>query len=149
MMGKMEREILCLKIANDGVSEKGYILHSLLTLGFCDAQHKCRRYSVYYGVREELHARFFLHGLHQNSCLSSKLMGSYAKFGLLNISQKVFHFTEYLDSIIYNAILRNLHQFGEYEKTLLLYKEMARKSMYPDEESCNFVLRSCFSLYHE
>lgn len=52
MMGKMEREILCLKIANDGVSEKGYILHSLLTLGFCDAQHKCRRYSVYYGVRE-------------------------------------------------------------------------------------------------
>ncbi|KAG4949697.1 hypothetical protein GLYMA_15G195800v4 [Glycine max] len=98
---------------------------------------------------QQLHARFFLHGLHQNSSLSSKLMDCYAKFGLLNTSQRLFHFTENPDSVLYSAILRNLHQFGEYEKTLLLYKQMVGKSMYPDEESCSFALRSGSSVSHE
>ncbi|KAE9604578.1 putative tetratricopeptide-like helical domain-containing protein [Lupinus albus] len=98
---------------------------------------------------QQIHARFFLHGLHQNSSLSSKLIDSYAKFGLLSLSQKIFHFTENPDSVLYNSILRNLSQFGEYEKTLFLYKEMVEKSMYPDEESYSFVLKCCFSLSHE
>ncbi|TKY73009.1 Pentatricopeptide repeat-containing protein [Spatholobus suberectus] len=98
---------------------------------------------------QQVHARFFLHGLHQNTSLSSKLMDCYAKFGLLNLSQKLFYFTENPDSVLYSAILRNLYQFGEYEKTLFLYKEVVEKSMYPDEESCSFVLRSCFSVSHE
>ncbi|XP_057428487.1 pentatricopeptide repeat-containing protein At1g11290, chloroplastic-like [Lotus japonicus] len=98
---------------------------------------------------QQIHARFFLHGLHQNSSLSSKLMDCYTKFGLPGLSQKVFYFTENPDSVIYSAILRNLSQFGEHEKTLFLYKEMVEKSMYPDEESCSFVLRSCFSVSHE
>ncbi|KAK7411700.1 hypothetical protein VNO78_03137 [Psophocarpus tetragonolobus] len=94
---------------------------------------------------QQLHARFFLHGLHQNSSLTSKLIDCYAKFGLVNISHKLLYFTETPDSVIYSAVLRNLYQFGEYEKALFLYKEMVGKSMYPDEESCYFVLRSCFS----
>ncbi|CAJ1975631.1 unnamed protein product [Sphenostylis stenocarpa] len=98
---------------------------------------------------QQLHTRFFLHGLHQNQSLSSKLMDCYAKFGLLNLSQKLFHYTENPDSVLCRAILRNLYQFGEYDKTLFLYKEMVGKSMYPDEESCSFVLRSCFCLSHE
>ncbi|RDY07935.1 Pentatricopeptide repeat-containing protein, chloroplastic, partial [Mucuna pruriens] len=95
---------------------------------------------------QQLHARFFLHGLHQNSSLSSKLIDCYANFGLLNLSHKLFYFTQNPDSLLYSAIFRNLYRFGEYEKTLFLYKEMVQKSMYPDEESCSFVLRSCFSV---
>ncbi|XP_027330767.1 pentatricopeptide repeat-containing protein At1g11290, chloroplastic-like [Abrus precatorius] len=98
---------------------------------------------------QQVHARFFLYGLHQNSSLSSKLVDSYAKFGLMDLSQKLFYFTENPDSALYNAILRNLSQFGAYEKTLFLYKVMVEKSMCPDEESCSFVLRSCFSVSHE
>ncbi|KAK7281405.1 hypothetical protein RIF29_09373 [Crotalaria pallida] len=95
---------------------------------------------------QQIHARFFLHGLQQNSYLSSKLIDSYAKFGFLCLSQRIFHFTENPDSVIYNAMLRNLSQFGEDEKTLFLYKEMVEKTMFPDEESFCFVLRSCFSV---
>ncbi|KAK7304088.1 hypothetical protein RJT34_15121 [Clitoria ternatea] len=98
---------------------------------------------------QQIHTRFFLHGLHQNSSLSSRLMDGYAKFGLLSLSQKLFYFTQNPDSVLYCAILRNMSHFGEHKKTLFLYKEMVQKSMYPDEESCSFVLRSCFSLSNE
>ena len=98
---------------------------------------------------QQLHARFFLHGLHQNQSLSSKLMDCYAKFGFLDLSQKLFYYTQNPDTVLYRAILRNLYQFGEYDNTLFLYKAMVGKSMYPDEESSSFVLRSCFCLSHE
>lgn len=98
---------------------------------------------------QQIHARFFLHGLHQNSALSAKLIDSYAKFGFFNLSLKLFHFTENPDSVLYNAILRNLSQFSEYEKTLFLYKQMVEDSMYPDEDNFSSVLRSYFYLSRE
>ncbi|KAL4329419.1 pentatricopeptide repeat-containing protein At1g11290, chloroplastic-like [Arachis ipaensis] len=98
---------------------------------------------------QQIHARFFLHGLHQNSPLSSKLIDCYANFGLINFSLKIFHFAKNPDSVLYGAVLRNLSQFSGHEKTLLIYKEMVEKSICPDEESFLFVLRSCFSLSHE
>jgi len=98
---------------------------------------------------QQIHARFFLHGLHQNSSLSSKLIDSYSNFGLLHFSHRIFSFTENPDSVIYNAFLRNLFQFGDYEKTLFLYKEMVEKSMCPDEDCCFSVLKSLFYVFHE
>ncbi|KAL5100799.1 hypothetical protein RYX36_005126 [Vicia faba] len=98
---------------------------------------------------QQIHARFFLHGLHQNSSLSSKLIDSYSNFGLLHFSHKIFYFTENPDSLLYNAYLRSLFKFGEYEKTLFLYKEMLPKSMYPDQDSCFSVLKCWNNLIHE
>ncbi|XP_004488292.1 pentatricopeptide repeat-containing protein At1g11290, chloroplastic-like [Cicer arietinum] len=98
---------------------------------------------------QQIHARFFLHGLHQNTSLSSKLIDSYSMLGYLNSSHKLFYYTENPDSLLYNAFLRNLFQFGEYEKTLFLYKEMVEKSLCPDEDCCVSVLRSLFYVYHE
>ncbi|KAJ7968982.1 Pentatricopeptide repeat-containing protein [Quillaja saponaria] len=95
---------------------------------------------------QQIHGRFILHGLHQSPTLSSKLMDCYASHGLLSFSQKIFNFTNNPDSILYNAILRNLCKFGEFEKTLLVYQEMVKKSMYPDEDSYHYVLRSCSCL---
>ncbi|XP_058727546.1 pentatricopeptide repeat-containing protein At1g08070, chloroplastic-like [Vicia villosa] len=98
---------------------------------------------------QQIHARFFLHGLHQNSSLSSKLIDSYSNFGLLHFSHKLFHYTENPDSLLYNAYLRSLFRFGEYEKTLFLYKEMVEKSMCPDEDSCFSVLKCWNGLIYE
>ncbi|KAI4300042.1 hypothetical protein L6164_033461 [Bauhinia variegata] len=97
----------------------------------------------------QIHARFFLHGLHQNSILSSKLIDCYANFGLLGISQKIFNSTENPDSVLYNAILRSLSRFGEHERSLWVYHEMVKKSMYPDQDSYARVLRSGFCLSDE
>ncbi|KAL9314490.1 hypothetical protein ACSQ67_019942 [Phaseolus vulgaris] len=63
--------------------------------------------------------------------------------------REAFYYTQNPDIVLYRAILRNLYQFGEYDNTLFLYKAMVGKSMYPDEESSSFVLRSCFCLSHE
>ncbi|XP_058756194.1 pentatricopeptide repeat-containing protein At1g08070, chloroplastic-like [Vicia villosa] len=98
---------------------------------------------------QQIHARFFLHGLHQNSSLSSKLIDSYSSFGLLHFSHKLFHYTENPDSLLYNAYLGSLFRFGEYEKTLFLYKEMVEKSMCPDEDSCFSVLKCWNGLIYE
>ncbi|XP_050874721.1 pentatricopeptide repeat-containing protein At1g11290, chloroplastic [Lathyrus oleraceus] len=98
---------------------------------------------------QQIHARFFLHGLHQNSSLSSKLIDSYSNFGLFHFSHKLFHFTENPDSLLCNAYLRSLFKFAEYERTLFLYKEMVGKSMCPDEDSCVSVLKSLFYVCRE
>ncbi|KAH7545178.1 hypothetical protein FEM48_Zijuj01G0066100 [Ziziphus jujuba var. spinosa] len=94
----------------------------------------------------QVHARFILHGLHQNTTLSSKLIDCYANLGHLTLSRKVFDSIVNPSSILYGAILRNLAKFGEFEMTLLVYQEMVMKSMYPDEDTYPFVLRSCCCL---
>ncbi|XP_022994744.1 pentatricopeptide repeat-containing protein At1g11290, chloroplastic-like [Cucurbita maxima] len=95
---------------------------------------------------EQIHARFVLHGFHQNPTLSCKLIDCYANFGLLNVSHHVFNSIIDPNSTLYNAILRNLTRFGEYERTLLVYREMVAKSMHPDEQTYPFVLQSCCCL---
>ncbi|KAL4387175.1 hypothetical protein GQ457_09G004000 [Hibiscus cannabinus] len=95
----------------------------------------------------QIHARFVLHGLHQNTTVSSHLIDSYANFGLLNLSLQLFDSITNPSSHLYNTMLRNLVTLGEYKRTLLVCKDMvAKKSMYPDENSYPFVLRACSCL---
>ncbi|KAG2684737.1 hypothetical protein I3760_10G088600 [Carya illinoinensis] len=95
---------------------------------------------------QQVHARFTLHGLHQNPALSSQLMDCYGKLGLLHLSQQVFNSISNPSSVLYSSNLRNLFKFGEFERTILVYQEMVMNSMYPDEDTYPFVLRSCFCL---
>ena len=95
---------------------------------------------------QQVHARFILHGFHQNPLLSSKLINCYANLGHLNLSQQVFISISNPDSVVHNAILRNLSKFGESKKALLVYQEMVMKCMYPDEGTYPFVLNSCSRL---
>ncbi|KAF3449968.1 hypothetical protein FNV43_RR06047 [Rhamnella rubrinervis] len=95
---------------------------------------------------QQIHARFILHGLHQSPTLSSKLIDCYANLGCLSLSHKVFNSIIDPSSILYDAILRNLAKFGEFEMTLLVYQEMVTKAMYPDVKTYPFVLMSCCSL---
>ncbi|XP_062162318.1 pentatricopeptide repeat-containing protein At4g19191, mitochondrial-like [Alnus glutinosa] len=95
---------------------------------------------------QQIHARFTLHGLHQNPALSSKLIDSYANLGLLHLAQQVFNSISNPSSVLYNANLRSLSRFGEHERTLLVYQEMVTNSMYPDEDAYPFVLGSCSCL---
>ncbi|KAK9268301.1 hypothetical protein L1049_010744 [Liquidambar formosana] len=96
---------------------------------------------------QQIHARFILHGLHQNPSLSSKLMDCYATLGHLNLSHQVFDSITNPNSTLYNAILTTLSKFGEYKKTLLVYHDMVMKSIYPDEYTYPLLLRSCSCLF--
>ncbi|XP_010246114.2 PREDICTED: pentatricopeptide repeat-containing protein At4g19191, mitochondrial-like [Nelumbo nucifera] len=96
---------------------------------------------------QQIHARFIHYGLHQNSTLSAKLIDSYANLGRLDLSELVFSFVNDPNALLYNTILRNLSSFGKCEKTLLLYQEMVMKSMYPDEFTYPFVLKTCSCVF--
>lgn len=95
---------------------------------------------------QQVHARFILHGLHHNPTLSSKLIDCYANLGYLSLSLQVFRSFFNPSSILYDAILRSLAKFYEFDKTLLVYQEMVMKSIYPDEDTYPFLLRACCSL---
>ncbi|KAE8674213.1 mediator of RNA polymerase II transcription subunit 16-like [Hibiscus syriacus] len=95
----------------------------------------------------QIHARFVLYGLHQNTSVSSHLIDSYANFGLLNLSLQLFDSITNPSPHLYNTMLRNLVTLGEYKRTLLVFKDMvAKESMYPDESSYPSVLRACSCL---
>ncbi|GAV75020.1 LOW QUALITY PROTEIN: PPR domain-containing protein/PPR_1 domain-containing protein/PPR_2 domain-containing protein/PPR_3 domain-containing protein, partial [Cephalotus follicularis] len=95
---------------------------------------------------KQIHARFILHGLHQNPTLSSKLIDSYANFGLPSLSQQVFTSIIKPNSFLFNSFIRCLSKFCQYEQTLLVFKDMLMISIYPYEETCSFVLNACSSL---
>ncbi|XP_009360926.2 LOW QUALITY PROTEIN: pentatricopeptide repeat-containing protein At2g20540-like [Pyrus x bretschneideri] len=92
---------------------------------------------------QQIHARFVLHGLHQNPTLSSQLIDRYANLGLLGRSEQVFNSVTDPSPILYDAIIRKLSEFGQFEKTLLVYNDMVMKSIYPDRNTYPFVLKSC------
>ncbi|KAK4858732.1 hypothetical protein QYF36_021167 [Acer negundo] len=94
----------------------------------------------------QIHARFFLHGLHQNLTLSSQLVDSYFNLGLFNLSLQVFNSISNPNTLLYNTILKTLSKSGDYERTLKVYQNMVSHSMYPDEDSYPFVLKSCSCL---
>ncbi|KAA0054005.1 hypothetical protein IC582_029181 [Cucumis melo] len=94
---------------------------------------------------QQIHARFILHGFHQNPTLSSKLIDCYANLGLLKHSLQVFCSIIDPNLTLFNAILRNLTRYGESERALLVYQQMVAKSMHPDEETYPFIFRSCSS----
>ncbi|KAE9461399.1 hypothetical protein C3L33_06687, partial [Rhododendron williamsianum] len=95
---------------------------------------------------QQIHARFILHGLHQNPSLSSTLIDAYANFGHLGTSQQVFRSVSDPNTPLYTSFLRCLYRCGEYEKTLLVFQEMVSKSIHPDECVYPFVLSSCSQL---
>ncbi|KAA8519452.1 hypothetical protein F0562_013673 [Nyssa sinensis] len=95
---------------------------------------------------QQIHARFILHGLHQNATLASKLIDTYASLGRLCVCRQVFNSITKPNTALYNTFLRSLYKFGEFKKTLLVYQEMVLKSMYQDEHTYPFVLRSCSQL---
>ncbi|KAJ4703111.1 Pentatricopeptide repeat-containing protein [Melia azedarach] len=105
-------------------------------LNLCENSHHLR----------QIHARYILHGLHQNLTLSSKLIDSYANLGLLNLSEQVFNSITNPSSFLYNTVLNNMSKFGEYEKTLLVYQQMVMQCMYPNEDTYSYILKSCSCL---
>ncbi|XP_068653993.1 pentatricopeptide repeat-containing protein At4g19191, mitochondrial-like [Aristolochia californica] len=92
---------------------------------------------------QQNHARFVLHGLHQNSILSSKLIECYANLGHVSFSERVFGSVTNPDALLYNTIVRALSGCGDPEKTLLMYHQMLAKSFCPDEFTYPFVFKSC------
>lgn len=117
--------------------------------------HQIRPFTVYTSILnlcekpqhlQQIHARFILHGLHQNPTLSSKLVDSYANHGLLHISKQVFNSISNPNTLLYNTILRNLAKFGDFKSTLVLYQKMGINSILPDEETYPVVLGSCSCL---
>ncbi|KAK9690828.1 hypothetical protein RND81_09G156600 [Saponaria officinalis] len=106
-------------------------ISSLLNL--CNNQHFLKQY----------HARFILHGHHQNPLLSSKLIEFYAKTGLYSHSLRVFDSILCPSFDLYNRVLQILAISGEFGKTLLFYDKMVSNFMYPDEFLYPFVVRSC------
>ncbi|KAG9439363.1 hypothetical protein H6P81_019528 [Aristolochia fimbriata] len=95
---------------------------------------------------QQNHARFVLHGLHQNSNLSSKLIECYASLGHVSYSERVFGSVTHPDAHLYNAMIRTLSGSGKPEKTLSTYHQMLAEFLCPDEFTYPFVFKSCSDL---
>lgn len=92
--------------------------------------------------------RLVLYGLRQCHTLSCKLIDSYATSSHLNFSQKVLEPPIADASTTFcNRVLENLYKNGEYGKCLLVFREMGLKSIFQDECTYDFVLRSCYELF--
>ncbi|CAO2813839.1 unnamed protein product [Amaranthus hypochondriacus] len=92
---------------------------------------------------KQFHARFILHGHHQNPTLSYRLLECYTNFGLHNFSLHVFNSMSNPSSELYNWVLQIFANNGQFKQTLFIYDKMVKSSMYPDEIAYPFVLRSC------
>ncbi|KAL0354662.1 UNVERIFIED_CONTAM: Pentatricopeptide repeat-containing protein [Sesamum radiatum] len=93
---------------------------------------------------KEVHAQVVTGGFHGNVFVDSSLVDMYAKFGMVEESQRVFDRMERKNSVSWCALLGGYCRKGEFEVVVELFRNM-EKDLY----SFGTVLRACAGLAAE
>ncbi|KAH0435914.1 hypothetical protein IEQ34_026537 [Dendrobium chrysotoxum] len=94
----------------------------------------------------QIHSRFIIHGLHQNSSLSSELITRYSNLGCLNLSIKLFDSIDDPNASLCITMLRILSSHQKYENTLIIFRQIMAKYLFLDETAYLCVIRACSNL---
>eukprot|EP01018_Ginkgo_biloba_P029185 Gb_18412 [translate_table: standard] len=95
---------------------------------------------------KQIHNHMRLSNLEQNNFLETKLVSMYAKFGSLENARLVFDKIHDRNVFLWNAMIRGCVRMGFCEEALILYHEMQRSGIQPDDFTFPEVLKACISL---
>ncbi|KAF7097298.1 hypothetical protein CFC21_099132 [Triticum aestivum] len=92
----------------------------------------------------EAHAQILTRGLCGNVIVESSTLDMYAKCGAMLEARKVFDKMQVRNAVSWCALLGGYCQNAEYEKVLVLFRQMDRE--YDDSYSLGTILRACAGL---
>lgn len=91
----------------------------------------------------QLHAQLIQSGFESSLSASNSLITMYARCGVLQDSQSVFHMMTCLDSVSWNAMIAALGQHGHGAQAVDLFEQMLKEEIVPDRITFLTILTSC------
>lgn len=91
----------------------------------------------------QLHCQLIQSGFESSLSASNSLITMYARCGVLQDSQSIFHAMTCLDSVSWNAMIAALGQHGHGGKAVDLFEQMLKENIVPDRITFLTILSSC------
>eukprot|EP01018_Ginkgo_biloba_P007202 Gb_06523 [translate_table: standard] len=95
---------------------------------------------------KQVHAYVIKSRYEEDDFICNALLDVYAKCGHIDDARKVFDRAPKRNSVSWNAMIARYAQRGCRDKTLILFGQMQRAAVTPDESTFGSVLRACASL---
>ncbi|KAL3333023.1 hypothetical protein AABB24_033208 [Solanum stoloniferum] len=88
---------------------------------------------------QQIHARVFRIGAHQDNLIATRLIGQYpSKFSL-----RILHQLKVPNIFPFNAIIRVLSEEGSFTDAFLVFNKLRDHSLLPNELTFSFLLKAC------
>lgn len=97
-------------------------------------------------IGRAIHADFKKAGVASNNFMGSSLVSMYGKLGSISEGEHVFCRLSQQSTVLWNALLSAYVEQNLEEKALLLYCQMKKKFVQPDERSFAILLQACCML---
>ncbi|GMI73453.1 mitochondrial editing factor 22 [Hibiscus trionum] len=95
---------------------------------------------------EQVHAKFFLLGIHQRGFLITKLINAAVNLGEIGYARKVFDEFSDPDVFVWNAVIRGYSKYNLFAGAIELYSRMQVLWVSPDGYTLPHVLKACGGL---
>ncbi|KAJ6710682.1 PPR CONTAINING PLANT-LIKE PROTEIN [Salix koriyanagi] len=86
--------------------------------------------------------------LHRNLHFLTNLISQYASLGSVSYAYSVFSSTPSADLFLWNVMIRGLVDNSHYHHAILLYKQMLKLGIQPDDFTFPFIIKACSCLPH-
>ncbi|KAJ7008443.1 pentatricopeptide repeat-containing protein [Populus alba x Populus x berolinensis] len=94
------------------------------------------------------HASMLKSHLHRNLHFLTNLIAQYASLGSVSYAYSLFSSTPSADLFLWNVMIRGLVDNSHYDHAILLYKQMLRLGIQPDNFTFPFIIKACSCLRH-
>ncbi|KAG9446306.1 hypothetical protein H6P81_012434 [Aristolochia fimbriata] len=94
----------------------------------------------------QIHARIIHNNLHQNSFVAAKLVALYYSFKNTSYAARAFHQVPDPNHFVWNALIKGLCQYGEYEDCLVSYSRLVNHGSRPDRFTFPVLFKACSKL---
>ncbi|OMO79409.1 hypothetical protein COLO4_24441 [Corchorus olitorius] len=94
----------------------------------------------------QIHAKFFLLGIHINGVLITKLIHSSVYLGEISYARKVFDEFPEPDVFLWNAIIRGYSKYNMFANAVEMYSRMQNLWVSPDGYTLPHILKACGGL---
>ncbi|KAF3435512.1 hypothetical protein FNV43_RR22601 [Rhamnella rubrinervis] len=88
----------------------------------------------------QIHARIFRVGAHQDHLIATRLIGHYPSL----VALRVFRQLQTPNIFPFNAIIRVLAEEGLFSHAFSLFRNLKQRSLFPNDFTFSFLLKSCF-----
>ncbi|XP_077234260.1 LOW protein: PPR containing-like protein [Tasmannia lanceolata] len=92
---------------------------------------------------KQVHNYIIRMGIEMEDKLSSAMVDMYAKCGNMNYSEVIFKQVTNRDQVLYNALMAGYAHNGRENEAILLFEEMLRRDIGPDEVTFIALLSAC------
>ncbi|GJT99217.1 RNA-directed DNA polymerase, eukaryota [Tanacetum coccineum] len=95
---------------------------------------------------KQIHAHVCKNNLQSDEYIGSALIDMYSLWGLMTDSIRCFNSTKKQDIVIWTSAIVGHAQNGEYERALVIFCELLKNELKPDEFTVSTVLSACANL---